>query len=649
MSMYRQIWLALIMTAVIGFVGGLFASISSQKTLLEERLTAINTEKATSFAQTLSQQTADSATIKAAVAALRETERDNTIRVLGPDGSEISSYIGSSGSLTSNEGAPMWFSELFPLNPAPGKAQIVHHNDLISPAGTVIFLGTRHFAYKTLWESALSVAGTLLLCALLSVLVGALILWRMKKPINTVIAQAQSISEHHYVTTPESTIYELQQLTSAMNSSVMLLKKMFTDEAKRLELIRLEANSDPLTKLANRTYFMAQLQTSLETEDSYSGTILLVKIANLGEINKRLGRIETDYLLQSVTATITRAIEAIPNALVARLNGTDFGLLLPLTEAHPIADKLLDSLVMSTSAYIQSGPVAYICASKFAYGMNLGNLLSQIDSTLAGAEAQHRNCVVDAESQENREVPRSNEQWLKLIYDAIDNNGSKLAYFPVTDFARHLVHNECPLRLKLGDDWIPAGQFLPVAERLGMSSTLDAMAITLGIEELSMNREMVGLAINISANSLEDTAFCNSVRTMLIENSKAAERLWLELPEYGAYAHFTALTEFRKKIEGTGCRLGLEHFGRQFSQIGLLQDLKLDYIKVDASFIHDIANNHGNQVFLKGLIAIGHHIGMQVFAEGVMEHSEFVTLARLGFDGVTGPGVRLSPTVENFK
>jgi len=536
--------------------------------------------------------------------------------------------------------APLWFVRSLPLNSEPGHAQI---NNGWNQVGTVTLISSTRFAYKSLWDTTLALIGALLFTSVFGGWLGTLVLRRIKKPLSDVIAQAQAIAERHFITIPEPDVPELRQLTTAMNSTVMLVKKMFADEAERLEQVRLEANSDPLTKLANRNYFMAQLQAVLELEDSFSGTLLLIRIANLADINKRLGRAETDNMLVAVASTMNKIMQAVPNSLAARLNGADFGLMLPSMDAHPIADQLLDALVSGTSAYIENGPVAFIGTGTFSYGLNLQNLLAQVDAALVGAEAQQVNGVRDADSLISEDAPRSNEQWLKLIYHAVENRETRLGSFPVTDFEQRLIHNECPLRLKFSDEWLPAGRFLPMAERLGMSSTLDTAAITLGIEELNMNRQIIGLAINVSARSLEDVTFCEYIRTLLLANPKASRRLWLEFPEFGAYAHFAAFKEFRNQMKGTGCRLGLEHFGRQFSQVGQLQELKLDYLKVDASFIRDIAGNDGNQVFLRGLIGIAHNLGMQIYAEGVTEQSELTTLKTLGFDGATGPGVKIAP------
>ena len=76
-----------------------------------------------------------------------------------------------------------------------------------------------------------------------------------------------------------------------------------------------------------------------------------------------------------------------------------------------------------------------------------------------------------------------------------------------------------------------------------------------------------------------------------------------------------------------------------FSQIGRLHDLGLDYLKVDASFIHGLESNAGNQAFLKGLSTIAHGIGLRVIGEGVNSAAEFRALGKIGFDGATGPAV----------
>jgi EAL domain-containing protein (putative c-di-GMP-specific phosphodiesterase class I) len=189
-------------------------------------------------------------------------------------------------------------------------------------------------------------------------------------------------------------------------------------------------------------------------------------------------------------------------------------------------------------------------------------------------------------------------------------------------------------------DWLPAGRFLPIAERLKLTPELDLAAIRLGLKELEQNPQLAGLAINLSGSSIESADFREKVRGLLRAHPRAVRRLWLEIPESGALQHFESFRLLCRDLQEAGCITGIEHFGRQFSQIGLLHGLGLDYIKVDASFIRGIESNPGNQTFLKGLSSIAHSIGMQVFAEGVVSEAELSALSLLGFDGATGPAIK---------
>jgi len=166
-------------------------------------------------------------------------------------------------------------------------------------------------------------------------------------------------------------------------------------------------------------------------------------------------------------------------------------------------------------------------------------------------------------------------------------------------------------------EWLPAGRFLPIAERLKLTSRLDLSAIALGLADLAANPAVTGLAVNLSASSLQDRAFRGELSGLLRQNAQAARRLWLEVAESGALKHFDAFRDLCRELKRSGCRVGIEHFGRQFSQVGQLHGLGIDYIKVDASFVRELDKNPGNQAFLKGLCAIVHGIGIQVIAEGV--------------------------------
>lgn len=634
MSMYRQLWLLLLLTTLFSMVWSLSASTLSSRAYLQEQLRLKNNDNANTLALSLSQRSVDKVEMDLTVAALFDSGNYESISIVDPfDHVIVERHASDSGT-----SAPRWFVSLLPIVAPAGQAQI---SGGWQQVGTVKLVSHSRFAYNALWNSTWQMTGALTIAGVVCALLGSLILARIRRPLNAVIAQAQAITERRFTTVPDSKVPELRPLTQAMNSVVQRLKSMFDDEAARLEQVRQQANQDSATGLANRSYFMARLRASLEAEDARAGSLLLLRIQQLGELNRKIGRADTDQVIQMVSLAIHKAGAKYEDSLAGRLNGADFGLTLPIDhqQTQALAKEMLDSLAQSSAPLLQGAHIACIGIAYYQAGQNASSLLAQVDAALASAEAQGGNTITTIQS--TQEQARSQQQWGQLLQQAVQQKRVKLAEFPVVNFQGGLLHSECPLRLALDDEsgWLTAGQFLPLAERLELTSMLDLAAVTLSLQQLALHPELAGLAINLSARSVQQAQFRQQLRELLQQHLAVTPRLWLEVAEVGVLAHFEAFQTFCLDLKHIGCRLGIEHFGRQIAQIGQLHDLGLDYLKVDASFIRDVHNSPGNQAFLKGLSTIAHSIDLQVIAEGVSSEAEMQALASLGFNGATGPAV----------
>jgi diguanylate cyclase (GGDEF)-like protein len=635
MSMYRQLWLVIVTSMLLALAGSLLASMLSAHNYLESQLSTKNTDSALLLALSLGHGDPDDVSVELAVSALFDGGHYELIRVVDPQGRTIVERRAASGPLD----APQWFVSILPIQARPGLAQI---SSGWRQLGSVTVISHSRFAYGALWQSVLQTMAALALAGLLGGYLGALILRRLKAPLRAVIEQARAITERRFVTIAEPRVPELKQLAIAMNATVGRLKSMFEDEAARLETLRREANFDPLTGLQNRDHFLARLSDALDAEAGAGGTLLLIRLADLAGINRRLGRSTTDDYLRRSAAAIAQCAALADQGLSARLNGADFAVMLPgQSTGLAAAEALLKVLVDAATPFVENQPAAWIGVGAFVQATELGAVLARIDCALAGAEASGRNAVHEAALDDERQ-PRSAEQWSGMIGRALDNDWLRLVFFPVIERSGKLSHHECPLRLRLEEqgEWLPAGQFLPVAERLGFAPALDLVAVRLGLHELRAQPDLPGIAVNLSAASVADESFRKRLLALLAANRAQAARLWLEVPESGALKHLPRFRELCHGLKAIGCRVGLEHFGHQFSQIGLLHDLGLDFLKVDASFIRGIDGKPGNAAFLKGLAGIAHNIGLQVLATGVSTAAEWTALVALGFDGATGPAIR---------
>lgn len=636
MSMYRQLWLAIIISTLLALLGALLASTLSARVYLSEQLAMKNADNASALALSLSQQEPDPVMVELAVAALFDSGHYELIRVTDPRGKLIIERVAPPGEYD----APQWFVDKLPLEAPSGEAQITSG---WKQFGNVSLVSHSRFAYRALWQSVLEMIAAMAFAGVVGGYLGTLILRRLRQPLRTVIDQAQAITERRFVLSEEPDVPELRQLAAAMNTTVGRIKTMFDEEAARLETVRREANCDPLTGLANRNFFMAQLLSSLDSDESDGGTLMLVRVAGLADINRRLGRTATDDLLQRFARVAATTAERHADAVAARLNGADFAVLLPgPTDTRTETEQVLQTLIGESESFVENGPSAFIGFGSFPRGMEMGTLLAQVDAALAAAEAEGRNGVREASFASGDDAPRNADEWGRLIRNALEQRWVRLISFPVASLGGKILHRECPLRLMFdaGGEWLPAGKFLPVAERLKLTPQLDLAAIELGLDDLQSNPALPGLAINLSASSLLADGFRQELKTLLKRHAKVTARLWLEVAEVGVFKHFDEFRTLCHDLKAYKCRIGVEHFGRQFSQVGLLHDLGLDYIKVDASFVRGLEGNPGNQAFLKGLSSIAHNIGLQVIAEGVVSAAEMQALGDVGFDGATGPAIK---------
>jgi len=632
MSMYRQMWLAIILSTLLALLGGLLASTLNARSYLSEQLSSKNADNATALALALSQQRADAVMVELTVSALFDSGHYELIRVVDPLGKIIVERAAPAQTGT----VPEWFVRVLPLNGAPGQAQI---SSGWTQLGTLTLVSNSRFAYLALWKSVVQLVLALGLSGLVGGLLGVMILRRLHEPLQRVIKQASDISERRFVLIDVPAVPELRQLAIAMNSTVTRLKGMFAEEAQRLEVLRITANYDPLTGLANRTFFLVQLLDSLDREEASGGTLLLLRVADFSRLTQRLGTPAVDELLKTFAAVLNQHAAQVAG-VAARIGDSDFALLLSdQAQARDVATSVLSSLVEACVPLTGKGPTAYIGMGTLKHGQDMAGLMAEASAALVAAEAAGDNSIRETGS---KLAAHGNEKTAALLGLALDQGFTRLLSLPVLDMKGRLIHRECFMELLLDgtDTWRPARHFQQVAEKFQLMPQMDLSALQLALEKLRSDISLPGLAISLSALSISEKNFRVRLLDLLGENRNLAGRLWLEVPEATAAKHIGSLREFVAEVRQAGGRIGLGNFGRHFNQADVLHDLGLDFLKIDSSFIRGLQYSTDNQIFLKSLAAVAHKMGMQVYGEGVIDRAELAALEGSGFDGAAGPAVK---------
>jgi len=639
MSLIRQLWIAVVVMMSIAFISSFSISTYKAKAYFEEQLLLKNIDNAGSLALTLSQIEKDPVTLELLIAAQFDTGHYQRIELLSPEGEPLQSKVYEGDDAT---GVPEWFKAITSLNIEPGVAQV---QDGWFQYGTLYIESHKRFAYQALWTTTRDLLVWFLLVALVAGGLGTLILKLITRPLDDVVKQAEAIGGRRFIKSKEPRTLEFGRVVKAMNILSERIRQMLDSERKRLEEMRHKNQHDELTGLANREYFLSQLDTKLNSIDSDSQhALLLIRVRHLALLNQQLGHKQTDALLKHLAHVIQKVTEDTADdftqADVGRLNGSDFVLLLTdALDLDSISEALLHKL-LTLSADYDPVPQLPMAAAYFAPGDSRADLMMKLDTLLAHAEQREITCREISLAHQNSPRFHSADEWRMVLTEALIRDRVTAQYYPVLASDSGLLHQEAMMRLELQGEVHSAGYFIPWARRLGMLPELDVAMVNFVLEQLRRLEDAPSTAINLSAETLGDLVAVNRLCDQLKDRPREARLLWFEVSERCVVQHPQVFKEFCRQIKPLGCRIGLERAGADFARISNLQELGLDYIKVDNAFISDLEGNNTNQNFLRGLATLGHSIGLLVIADGVKAGSQTPLLKMLGMDGYTGPGIK---------
>ena len=655
MSLTRQIGLLLLATLALAWAGSVAVNVYSVRDTLQMQLRLKNSDNATALALVLSQQRGQPELMALAAAAQFDGGFYRRIRIIGSDGRMLFER-NAPESLGRSHAAPTWFAAWLPIESAPGVAQV---SDGWRPLGTVEVVSQSTYALDALWRGSVRVALVLAGLGLGAGLLAALGLARIRRPLDAMVRQANAVQRGEFPTLVEPEVPELRRLTRAMNTMVIRLRGVFEGQAAQVEAMRRRATCDALTGLSNRNHFMALLGASLQREDGpAAGGLVLLRVIDLAEVNRSLGHDSTDRLIATIAQTLQTYTQRVDGAFVGRLNGSDFGLALPVGGlARETAVAVVALLRAALPAFAQGVAVA-AGAVETRHGSALADVLGGADLALARAESGGPFSVdtsvdasVDAPVDAGPDAARSDPAdptspdlavlgergRTARVREALVEGRLQLASFPVVDAAGRLIHIECPLRMQLapGAPFEVAARWLPLALRGRLTCFVDERAVALALQAISGDGQP--RCVNIAPASLSDSGFAARLRTQLLAAPRAARDLWVEVGESAVADRFELLRELSRQLRATGARVGLEHAGERLARVERLFDAGLDYVKLDAATTHGLAADEARAGFVLGLVAMLHSLSMQVFAEGVADGATADALWACGVDGVTGP------------
>lgn len=637
MSLRKQLFLAICLFLLVAFSGSFFVSLESSRDQMLSQLRSHAQDAATALGLSLTAQIDDPAMIELMVSSIFDSGYFSSIRIINIEDAQVLVERSVPGQI---EGVPAWFVNLVNLHPPGGEALIMRG---WVQAARVEVLSNPQFALAKLWDSTLGSLIWLLVCGLLSAVFGGWLLRRQFRPLESMVKQAEAISKREFLSLPKlPRTPELKRVVLAMNQMVEKLKALFAEEVARSEKLRVESYQDSLTGLANRRLLDEELADELlVSEQSSDGHLLMLRINDLVGLNQRLGGQRTDALISAVGELLKRLTQPPERRtwLAARNRGGEFSLLTPgldSADAARLASEIsatLENLRLTGAS--DSMPVAHLGIAPYHPGEPASDVLTRLDQALTEARQHPERPWVHLADSITAPTPSQND-WQTWIDDALNQGKMQLYFQPVVqcaDTSQVLHHKVLARLLDPQGEAIAAGHFLPWIERLGWSARFDLAMLEATLDYLVVNRWP--LALSLSGSTLRDPAQLQHILDMLESLPELAPLLILEIDERQLPPQ-EELQRLSHSLLNTGYRIGLQHFGGSFGQIGNLAQLGLAYLKIDGAYIRHIDEQSDKRLFIEAIFRATNSIDLPLIAEMVETKGELEVIRELGLFGVMG-------------
>lgn len=398
------------------------------------------------------------------------------------------------------------------------------------------------------------------------------------------------------------------------------------------------AMHDGLTGLYNRLYFETELKQFSATASRGNGphALLYLDLDRFKVINDTLGHHHGDMVLRNISSLITSRLRE--SDFFARIGGDEFALLLPNTNQETAlilatnVCKLLDDyqckVENSTFKVNCSIGIAEISGDKYP----ADEYMKQADIALYAAKKLGRNLahIYSEDDSVSKELQASLE-WARKLHQAVADDNLVLHFQPIMNItSREIAYYEALVRLELNGKIVPPGDFIPALEREGDMSLLDRQVISKAIFYLAKHPELTRIAINLSAQGFSDERLLPLIQEKLDEYNVNASRIIFELTESASLSNITATQMMVDKLSNLGCDFSIDDFGTGFSTFNYLKQLPAQSVKIDGSFIVDLATNPVDLALVKAIYEVANALGKKTVAEFVENETTLQMLADIG-------------------
>ncbi|MBI5918209.1 MAG: EAL domain-containing protein [Nitrosomonadales bacterium] len=437
----------------------------------------------------------------------------------------------------------------------------------------------------------------------------------------------------------------LEELANDLAFGIEALRMRIEHEGteKRLEFL---AHHDTLTGLPNRLLLRDRFaQAASQADRDHSGVaVLFLDLDNFKQVNDTLGHNYGDKLLVSVVERLRGCLR--DSDTISRQGGDEFVVLLPhshnLVGIGGVARNIVE--VFAESFEIDG----YQINTSFSIGISLypddgrefDTLLKKADTALYQAKDSGRDTYHFFSEKMNIDA----QEQLHLqgqLRNAVRSQEFRLYYQPQIDIlSGYIVGAEALVRWQHPElGLVPPGKFIPLAERSGLIIPIGEWVLNEACRQAQRWREqghLLVMAVNLSALQFKRGNLLETVDKALKESGLSAGQLELELTESILLQDVDVALRTLRSLKEMGVKLSIDDFGTGYSSLSYLKRLAVDKLKVDQSFVRDMASDPDSAAIVRAVIQLGHTLQLTVIAEGVEDDAQLAFLRNYGCDEAQG-------------
>ncbi len=426
-----------------------------------------------------------------------------------------------------------------------------------------------------------------------------------------------------------------------------------TDVMGMAQRLSYQASHDTLTDLFNRQIFERRVEEAIREAQGGGGphAVLYMDLDQFKLVNDTCGHPAGDQLLQQIAMLMQKAVR--DTDILARLGGDEFGVLLehcPQAKATEIAEAIrlaIHDFRFAWKDKLFDIGVSIGVVPVDASSASLAEVLSAADAACYVAKDHGRNRIHVYQLEDDAVALRHGEmEWVHRLSAAFEEDRFVLYAQPIAHLAGEqlIAHHEVLIRM-LDDKGkvVPPMAFIPAAERYSLMPAIDRWVVRTTFTLMqkaqgSLAFPPLNCAINLSGQSLCDDRFLEFVVDLFDTTAIPPECVCFEITETAAIANLSRASRFIQVMRDMGCSFALDDFGSGLSSFGYLKSLAVDFLKIDGSFVKDVANDPVDRAIVESINQIGHVLGLKTIAEYV-DAEAVPVLRELGVDYAQGYGI----------